>query len=146
MRHFLFLSIFLFFSAQVFAGEALYFGIRHGFEGTRAQGMGNAFTAVADDNTAIFYNPAGLRQLEKGESNFFIKVDGDPDILDFYDDIDQASGQSSSSDTAAIVEALKKNYGNHFSLRAPSLGWLWARPNWGLAIIPMDLSLDMALH
>lgn len=28
--------------------------------GTRAQGMGGAFTAVADDATAIFFNPAGL--------------------------------------------------------------------------------------
>ena len=30
------------------------------FEGIRPLGMGNAFTAVADDEHAIFYNPAGL--------------------------------------------------------------------------------------
>lgn len=28
--------------------------------GTRAQGMGGAFTAIADDPTAIFFNPAGI--------------------------------------------------------------------------------------
>ena len=30
------------------------------YEGIRPLGMGNAFTAVADDENAIFYNPAGL--------------------------------------------------------------------------------------
>lgn len=30
----------------------------------RARGMGNAFVGLADDVTAVFYNPAGLSQLE----------------------------------------------------------------------------------
>lgn len=30
------------------------------YRGVRAMGMGNAFTAIADDYDAIFYNPAGL--------------------------------------------------------------------------------------
>jgi len=33
--------------------------------GARAQALGGAFTAVADDHTALFYNPAGLGQMEK---------------------------------------------------------------------------------
>jgi len=33
--------------------------------GARPQGMGSAFTAVADDVFAIYYNPAGLSQLER---------------------------------------------------------------------------------
>jgi len=33
--------------------------------GARPQGMGSAFTAVADDLFAIYYNPAGLSQLER---------------------------------------------------------------------------------
>ncbi|MFH1715209.1 MAG: outer membrane protein transport protein [Elusimicrobiota bacterium] len=32
--------------------------------GTRANGMGGAYVAIADDETAIFWNPAGLAQLE----------------------------------------------------------------------------------
>ena len=32
------------------------------YVGARALGMGNAFTAVADDATAGFWNPAGLIQ------------------------------------------------------------------------------------
>ena len=35
--------------------------------GARAMGMGGAFTAVADDATATFYNPAGLAQLKRPE-------------------------------------------------------------------------------
>src|SRR3954464_6922850 len=32
--------------------------------GARGTGMGEAFTAVADDVEAMFYNPAGLTQLD----------------------------------------------------------------------------------
>ena len=32
-------------------------------ESIRARGMGNAFTAAANDEMVLFYNPAGLRSL-----------------------------------------------------------------------------------
>lgn len=35
--------------------------------GGRALGMGNAFTAISDDYTAIFWNPAGLAQMRRNE-------------------------------------------------------------------------------
>lgn len=130
--------------AQSAFAQSLYSGIRRGFEGTRANGMGGAFTAVADDNTAIFYNPAGISQLKEGESNWFLKFDGDPEIKDFIDGIDNATKQA--NETAAIANFLQSQYGNHYSVRAPSIGFLWAKPDWGLAVIPMDFSLDLALH
>ncbi|MBN2426674.1 MAG: hypothetical protein JXB44_16745 [Calditrichaceae bacterium] len=37
--------------------------------GIKATSMGNAFTGLADDYTAIYWNPAGLAQLKKGEFN-----------------------------------------------------------------------------
>lgn len=38
--------------------------------GARAQGMGGAFTAVADDSTALYWNPAGLSQMKRHEAMF----------------------------------------------------------------------------
>lgn len=47
------------------AGAFLKMGV-----GARALGMGSAYTAVADDSTAAFWNPAGLALLEKSEASF----------------------------------------------------------------------------
>jgi len=35
--------------------------------GARAAAMGDAFTAVADDSTSLYWNPAGLAKMEKGQ-------------------------------------------------------------------------------
>lgn len=42
--------------------------------GGRAMGMGGAFTAVADDYTALYYNPAGLAQMRSIELNLGIGI------------------------------------------------------------------------
>ncbi len=62
MKKFLLLLIFLpgILMAQDGNGQA---GTRSLFDfgfGARAMGMGNAFTALADDPTAVYWNPAGL--------------------------------------------------------------------------------------
>jgi len=38
--------------------------------GTRAVGMGGSFVSVADDASAVFWNPAGLARLSFGELDF----------------------------------------------------------------------------
>jgi long-chain fatty acid transport protein len=56
MRRILFLfSAFMLFSTQVFASG---FAVKD--QGTKAMGMANAYTAVADDTSAAWYNPAAL--------------------------------------------------------------------------------------
>lgn len=50
------------------AGSSGFLFLRLG-NGARAGGMGEAFVAVADDATAIYYNPAGLASLEGVELN-----------------------------------------------------------------------------
>jgi hypothetical protein len=47
------------------AGAYLKMGV-----GARALGMGSAFTAIADDSTAAFWNPAGLAKLKRDEASF----------------------------------------------------------------------------
>jgi tetratricopeptide (TPR) repeat protein len=39
--------------------------------GARAMGLGNAFTALADDPTAVFWNPAGLEFIFQQNATFF---------------------------------------------------------------------------
>lgn len=46
------------------APGALALGFRNPDQGARATGQGEAFVAQADDPSAIYYNPAGLTQLE----------------------------------------------------------------------------------
>ncbi|MHB9030753.1 MAG: OmpP1/FadL family transporter [Candidatus Latescibacterota bacterium] len=42
--------------------------------GARAMGMGGAYTAVSDDASAIYYNPAGLAQVRRFEWNLGLSV------------------------------------------------------------------------
>jgi long-subunit fatty acid transport protein len=51
------------------AEDALRPFIGAGGPGSRANGLGQAFTGVADDATALFYNPAGLANLTRTELN-----------------------------------------------------------------------------
>ena len=64
MKNILFLIIVLFLSAPLFAQDENFniFGA-----GARAAGMGSAFIGLADDATAISWNPAGLVQLVRPE-------------------------------------------------------------------------------
>jgi long-subunit fatty acid transport protein len=41
--------------------------------GTKARGMGGAFMGVADDATAVFWNPAGISQIKKTEFTLELK-------------------------------------------------------------------------
>lgn len=53
--------------------------------GARAQGMGGAFTAVADDGTAAYWNPAGLAQVKAISITPSLGVQGDwQEALDTY--------------------------------------------------------------
>ena len=60
--------------------------------GTRAAGMGGAFVAVADDATAVYWNPAGLAL---GGSYFSLVLDNNLGKAE-PEDIGQAGRQSAS--------------------------------------------------
>lgn len=126
------------------AAEGFDFTIHQHYLHTRALGMGNAFVAVADDHAAMFYNPAGLARLQDWQMNFELRGMIDKDILGLADDIDGAS--KGNNNLAEINRILSENYGKHFSSRVPTLGWHWVWPRWGVAVIPVDLNLDMEIH
>ena len=60
-------SLLVSFSAH---SQALNSKIHNQYNSFRAMGMGNAFTAVADDYSLLFYNPAGFGFKKSGEVQF----------------------------------------------------------------------------
>ena len=85
-------------SAPIFAAESagqagayLKMGV-----GAKALGMGSAFTAVADDSTAAFWNPAGLAKLKKNEASFMhssLSDDRDYNFFNYAYQLKSAGGR-----------------------------------------------------
>lgn len=111
----------------------------------RVQGMGGAFTAVADDYNALLFNPAGLARLKEGEINLGIGAGADSKDMKLRSDISSISGTDAQK-TVQMNQLLESNYGNHYSARLPMLNATWVRPNWGFTFNPVDLSVDLEIH
>lgn len=137
----------VFSSQEVMAAKALDFTIHQEYTSTRALGMGNAFTAVADDHSALFYNPAAMARREDGHLRMMLRGGIDGEYLDLLDEIDKAQKLPTETEQVdAMIALLEKNYGNHYYFRIPTMGAIWVRPNWGIAFIPADLSIDIGIH
>ncbi|HHZ20164.1 MAG TPA: hypothetical protein GX391_06630 [Firmicutes bacterium] len=71
--------------------------------GARALGMGGAFTAVADDATAAYWNPAGLSQVRYVSVTPSLGLKGDPkEALDGLDLYDQSQLPALTTEDAAL--------------------------------------------
>jgi len=68
--------------------------------GARSMGMGNAYTGVASDYSAIYWNPAGLAQAQHGEFSVGLSFNGLTDQSTFF------GNQLSSSNNATTLNAL----------------------------------------
>ncbi len=85
------------------------------FEGVRPLGMGGAFTAVADDENALFYNPAGLDRVQSwgmGIVNPLLEV-GEKGI-DLYKDAQDTDFDSE----AEVFDLLEEYVGEYLHYRA----------------------------
>ena len=118
------------------------------YQSVRAMGMGNAFTAVADDYATLFYNPAGLARLDEGQLNLSLGGYVDTKFPKFYNDVKDAATNGADDQTKAtnVNNVLSNNYGNYFNARASLLQAVWVRPGWGIALLPIDLNMDMSVH
>lgn len=123
-------------------GEVIDFSIPQQYVSPRALGMGNAFVGLADDYNSVLYNPAGLARLEEGQVNMGLGGMLDSKVAKLKSDLDAASASGNQAD---IVSLLTNNNGNYYGARATVSG-IWARPRWAIAIIPVDLSLNMSIH
>lgn len=83
--------------------------------GTRTLGMGGAFTAVADDQNALYFNPAGL-SLIKGFSLglFNPQVEVSKNSIDLFSDLSDVN----KDDSGAVADVMRKYIGenNHVKL------------------------------
>lgn len=98
------------------------------FRSARAQAMGGAYTAVAEDDAALFYNPAGLA----GVRGFSIRLpavsaEASGDVVTGFSQFSQIF---SGSDLTQLNQILGKNY----SVRANTLASLTV-PGFGVAAL-----------
>ncbi|CAM6001620.1 unnamed protein product [Sphagnum balticum] len=123
-----------FFAATAFGAVSDY--MHQPYISTRVMGMGGAFTALADDYNALYYNAAGLARLHKSELNLELQVGGSPSILTLYNSISAAG-----SNPNALTNVLQSNYGSHYSSRV-ILGGTYVWPDWGFGFIPLDFTVE----
>ena len=98
-------------ASSSFAAQTVTTKIYNPYSSIRALGMGNAFTAVADDYTLILYNPAGFARKKHNEVQFSLVGAGvSSKTLTLTSDISKAS-DTQGSDAAkaqAVSDALEK--------------------------------------
>ena len=101
------------------------------YEDPRSLGMGRANTAVVDDYTSLYYNPAGLSLIDEWKMNGFLTFDGDFKIMGLVSDIKAASGKSDDANkNQSFQEAMNilspyrnQNIHGRFGLGAY---WVWS--------------------
>jgi len=109
--------------------------------------MGDAFVAVANDYSALYYNPAGLARRDDSEVNLSMDFGGSSTIADFSKDINNSgTGKTDSEKVSAMSEVLNKYYGKNFGGRFGLFQGVMVHPRWGFGIIPMDASVTMTVH
>lgn len=71
--------------------------------GARAMGMGSAYTGIANDFSAIFWNPAGLGQMEKGEFSFGLTYQNVKNTASFFGTETPYSQSATTVNTAGLA-------------------------------------------
>ncbi len=71
--------------------------------GARSMGMGNAYTGVANDFSAIYWNPAGLAQAQYGEFSFGLSQLNFRDESDFFDTKQSYNNNSTNLNSLGLV-------------------------------------------
>lgn len=130
------------------AGNSLSTKIHNQYISLRAMGMGNAYTAVADDYTLLFYNPAGFAKKKNNEIQFsLVGAGAAKDTMPFAKDVKDASDtQGSDTDKANAISAVLDKYaGKTMGGRVQAAEMFWIRKHWGFGLVPVDLSLDVTV-
>jgi hypothetical protein len=89
-------------SAQ-YKEDALRLGVQGFGVGARALGMGNAYTGVASDYSALFWNPAGLAQARYGEFSFGLSYLNNKDNSTFFNQADTYTSSATNLNALGLV-------------------------------------------
>jgi hypothetical protein len=89
------------------------------YRGVRPLGMGGAFTAVADDENAIFYNPAGLNSIQGFQQVEILNpiAEMSEKTLKFYKDLNEALDAPQSEKDQKTADVLNRYIGEHLHMR-----------------------------
>jgi len=112
------------------------------YRGARPMGMGGAFTAVSDDINALFYNPAGLNKVKKGEGKICIL---NPDIV-----LNTAAmnvlGKISGAATKDPIDALTPFIGQNMHAEVGVGMPYWYKKNFAVALMLPNIRNDTNLR
>lgn len=100
------------------------------YKGARPMGMGGAFTAVSDDFNALFYNPAGLARVEKGEIEYF-----NPMFVVNSTAVDILGDISNFADNKKILETTLPYLGKRITMSANISMPFWYKKNFAIALM-----------
>jgi hypothetical protein len=136
------------FNSVYASGESIQTGIHNQYQSLRAMGMGGAFAAVADGESLLFYNPAGLARITNSSWNFSLGLAGAKSFTDFTKDA-EAVGKVQGTDEDkfnAATQFLQNRYGEMYSLRTNLFEGVYIRPKWGIAVVPFQFTVNMSVH
>jgi hypothetical protein len=112
------------------------------YRGYRPMGMGGAFTAVSDDENAVFYNPAGLNRIKPGEGKIAVL---NPQLVlntSAMNVISKIKGKMTENPIDTLTPYIGQNMNATF---VPSMPY-WTRHNFELALLLPSLNNSTTLR
>lgn len=98
------------------AGSALFQQFPILYQGVLVEGMGGAFTAVADDSNAPFYNPAGLDNIQSSSFQI-LNISADITYPSLYPNLYNSLNGASTSNPATYINAFNSVAGQSLYTR-----------------------------
>lgn len=133
------------FSFSAYSDESLNTRIHNFYQSPRAMGMGNAYSAISDDYAALFYNPSMLSFRKNSELQINLVSAGvatkTPTLAKEIQDASD-SAQTDNDKANAVSAVLENYYGEPIGARISPLEFIWVSPNWGLALVVGDVTVD----
>ncbi len=141
------LLVLIFAGAQASAqSNGIHSRIHHPYQSVRALGMGDAFTAVSNDYSAMFYNPAALARRDQLQINMSLDFAGSKTFSDLGQEFSKTNTSNSSDKFLEVSNLLANNYGKPFMLRTSLLHGIIVGEGWGLAVLPMEFTFEGKIH